>query len=135
MKIHERLEEGALHHENCDSCVTDRPAAKFVLDDEGKLIVRDRKYSCGTFVWGFSVNVMAHHSVSKKLESVVRACSTHSNYHWHEYSFLRPTRSTVAEDFGPLNNEEEATNAYGEAKRNIIRDAVKWRDAWQPKQR
>ena len=56
-KSHERLEEGALHHEKCDSCVTDRPAATFVLDDEGKLIVRDRKNSCGTFVWGFSVNV------------------------------------------------------------------------------
>lgn len=132
-KTHEPLDKGELHHERCEKCVETRPAIKMYIDNDDPLVAIDRNTQCSGHVWDFSVGLMAHHSVTKTMEHVVRACSAHSNYHLHEGDFLRPRKPKVSKTFGTLDNEEQAHQAYLDSTMRIIGDAVEWRDQWRPK--
>ncbi|MFJ4167893.1 hypothetical protein ACIPY3_00135 [Paenarthrobacter sp. NPDC089714] len=75
---HKTLDQGLLHHEKCDDCRETRPALKTYIDSEDPLVSVERYIQCGSFVWDFSVGLLAAHHVTKTMESVVRACSAHA---------------------------------------------------------
>ncbi|QOT16022.1 hypothetical protein [Paenarthrobacter sp. YJN-5] len=128
---HKSLEQGLLHHEKCDGCLETRPALKTYIDTEDTLLSVERYIQCGSFVWDFSVGLLAEHRATKGLENVVRACSAHANYHLHRWEYLFPRRKQVPESLAMLDNEEQAHEASLDAYSRVIVDAVEWRETWR----
>lgn len=128
------VQQGAFSHEVCGHCFQDGTGVKAPID-EGLLSITRVRF-CESFEdspVNFNVMLMADHKVTKKLEHIVRACSSHANYHWHMWNYLKPKKPYSVREFGTIDSVDRMASALGDAQLNILEQAIEWRESWLPK--
>ncbi|MGH1977036.1 hypothetical protein [Rothia sp. L_38] len=134
---HKRLKPGQLYHpqETCSTCEPTKPPIRVYLDHEHGLEILDNHVSCQGLVWKFSVGLLVRHPrYGQKTPYVLRACSSHANYHVHEWSPLRPfSRDGKVTSLRVLDSLQDADKAYGESQQLVqVHGIEKWWSEWHP---
>lgn len=130
------VRSGEFSHKKCDQCQQEGSGLKVPLTDE--LLTITRVCYCASLddaPVSFSLMVMGKHRLSKKFAHIVRACSSHANYHWHLWTYLRPAKEASKQDLKPLNSVEDVTMALRHASIEIVERAFEWEDQWLPRKR
>lgn len=128
MAKRERLEEGSFAHARCEKCVMTKPPIRHYLDDGLEAI--DNHWTCGSSMTQFSVGLMGHHNLLKKLSDIERACTAHSNLHIHSWSYLTPTKERKVRSIEKIDDAERIASAYNEAMAYIVIGAFERREEW-----
>lgn len=133
---HARLTEGSYRYHaqgagECPECLRP-PAVKIMLDDDDEVRGIRRTFFCGEATVDFSIGVQAWAGPRKAFVDVVRACSSHANYHVHWWHHLRVSETSVEEKY-PLNAQEDVNRAYMDASVNIFPRYEEWRNKWAAK--
>ncbi|GAB3621215.1 hypothetical protein GCM10027417_24760 [Glutamicibacter endophyticus] len=133
-KNHHDLRQGTFSHKVCDKCEQDGTGLKSLITDDLMSIVRLR--TCSEHDHepvNFNVMLMGMHRVTQTFQHVIRGCSSHANYHWHTWTYLRPKTEAPKQDLGPLDSVEEVSSAFKHANVKIIGQALEWRESWLPR--
>lgn len=133
---HGKLAQGKLEHDlkACGSCERTNPPIRIYLDQQNGLEILDNHTVCQGQTWLFSVGLLAHNPRYKgRVPYVMRACSSHANYHLHEWHPLRPfSKNEKVSSFGVLDSLEEADKAYRHSQSYIPEEGIKrWWQEWK----
>lgn len=128
---HEKLISGSFSHRTCVGCSDDSKAIKIELDEDLRTVTRlKRCKAVDDYIVSFSVGVQGLHPDLPDLTDIIRGCSSHANYHIHEWVFKYPKRKLPAKAIRPLNSVLEVSVSFHEATEKIAGQAFEWSERW-----
>lgn len=133
MSKHDKVTRGnfRVHEEavkDCPDCFRP-PAVKMYLDDDDRVRGIARTFFCKDKPVDFSIGLMTFSSVRRKEVDVIRACSSHANYHVHYWHHLKVAEVSVLEKY-PLDTLDDVMRAYGSATANVYPRYEEWIEKW-----
>ncbi|MET3934976.1 hypothetical protein [Arthrobacter sp. OAP107] len=136
MAKHDKVTRGQfrVHDDGVKECADcyKPPAVKMFVDDADRVRGITRTSFCADKPVGFSIGLMTYSSVRKQDVDVIRACSSHANYHVHHWHHLRVSETKVVEKY-PLDSPDDVMRAYGSATANIYPRYEEWITEWSRK--
>ncbi|MBD1541047.1 hypothetical protein G9E11_02000 [Arthrobacter sp. IA7] len=115
----------------CPDCFRPAPI-KMYLDDEDKVLGINRTFFCRDEPVSFSMGLLTYSSVRGKEVDVIRACSSHANYHVHHWHHLRVAETKINEMY-PIDSHDDLIRAHGHASHNVFPRYAEWKKEWSKK--